>query len=128
MDQLPPVNHPARQSVTNGNNPLDQSTNSVQNQFESLSLNSPLQPIVTTEQSSQQFGTVQINNEFNNTEETIEDNPNENEQTGDLSLTNEDSTRGSYFELMKKISFFLNLKFNRISEYSTSKYVDKKRN
>jgi hypothetical protein len=62
----------------------------IQAQFESLTLNTPLQPPVGTDLSQQQFGSVQTNNESSNTQETVDD----NDPTGDLALINDDGTRG----------------------------------
>jgi hypothetical protein len=95
-EQLPSVVNPPRQKVTNGTKvePIVP----VQTQFESLTLNTPLEPPAGSDLSSQQFGSIQINNPLSNTQETTDNNLNENDPTinptGELSFNNEESTRG----------------------------------
>lgn len=104
--QLPPVVNPPRQPVTNGNNSVDETKVEpvipIQTQFESLTLNTPLQPPtdIDLSQQQQQYPSVQMNNELSGTQENFEENSNDNDPTinptGDLSLTNEDGTRGMF--------------------------------
>ncbi len=99
-EQLPPVVNPPRQQVTNGTNKVKESkvepTVPIQTQFESLTLNTPLEPPAGSDLSSQQFRSVQLNN----SQETVDDNSNENDPTinpmGELSFTNEEGTRGKF--------------------------------
>ena len=103
-EQLPPVVNPPRQQVINGANTINETkvepVAPVQTQFESLSLNTPLEPPVGTDLTSQQFGSIQIHNPLSNTDESADDNPNENDPTvnpmGELSFNNEDGTRGKF--------------------------------
>lgn len=127
--ELPPVVNPPRQPVTNGTNPNNQtkveSTVPVHTQFESLSLNTPLQPPANGDLSSQQFGSVQINNELSGSQEALEENDPTINPQGELSLTNDDGTRGKLFVFFIRPVLQTHLyKFNRISEYFTSKHVD----
>lgn len=96
--QLPPVVNPPRPPVTNGNNSVDdkkvEPVIPIQTQFESLTLNTPLQPPTDSDLSQHQFPSVQMNNELISTQENIDDNSNENDPTGELSLANDDGTRG----------------------------------
>jgi hypothetical protein len=111
--QLPPVVHPPRQTVTNGTNSVGETKVEpavpIQTQFESLSLNTPLQPPTGTDLSQDQFSSVQINNELSGTQESIDDNSNDNDATinptGELSLTNEDGTRGMYYNKLNNFFF-----------------------
>ncbi|CAF4456056.1 unnamed protein product, partial [Rotaria magnacalcarata] len=69
----------------------------IQNQFESLSLNSPLQPSARSDLSQSKFPSVQINNELSGSQQSVDDNPIDNEAAmnpiGDLSLSSDDGTR-----------------------------------
>ena len=129
--ELPPVVNPPRLPVTNGTNPNNQakpeSTVPVHTQFESLSLNTPLQPPTNDDLSSQQFGSVQINNEFSGSQESLEENDPTINPQGDLSLTNDDGTRGRVLFTSSILQFSLGYQLNRISEYCSSKHVDTER-
>ncbi|CAF0988567.1 unnamed protein product [Rotaria magnacalcarata] len=99
--QLPPVVHPPPQSLTNGSKSLEETRTEsavpIQNQFESLSLNSPLQPSARSDLSQSKFPSVQINNELSGSQQSVDDNPIDNEAAmnpiGDLSLSSDDGTR-----------------------------------
>ena len=101
--ELPPLVNPPRPPITNGKNPgnptkLD-STVPVHSQFESLSLNTPLQSPPNVDLLSQQIGSVQINNELSGSQETFDENDPTINPHGDLSLTNDDGTRGKTLSL-----------------------------
>lgn len=102
--ELPPVVNPPRLPATNGTNPSNptkvESTVPVHTQFESLSLNTPLQPPTNGDLSSQPFGSVPINNEVSGSQEALEENDPTINPHGDLSLTNDDGTRGMLFFLL----------------------------
>ncbi|CAM4903063.1 unnamed protein product [Rotaria socialis] len=97
--QLPPVVHPPPQSLTNGSKSLEEtrteSTVPIQNQFESLSLNSSLRSSARSDLSPSKFPSVQINNELSGSQQSVDDNPIDNEAAmnpiGDLS--SDDGTR-----------------------------------
>ncbi|CAF0874770.1 unnamed protein product [Rotaria sordida] len=97
--QLPPVVHPPSQPFTNGTNSMDEikteSTIPIQSHFESLSLNTSLQPSARNDLSQQQFPSVQINNEFSGTQQSIDEHSIDNDMTinSNDELSNEDGTR-----------------------------------
>ncbi|CAF0923788.1 unnamed protein product [Rotaria sordida] len=97
--QLPPVVHPPSQPFTNGTNSMDEikteSTVPIQSHFESLSLNTSLQPSARNDLSQQQFPSVQINNEFSGTQQSIDEHSIDNDMTinSNDELSNEDGTR-----------------------------------
>lgn len=99
--ELPPLVNPPRPPVTNGTNSVNptksDSTVPVHTQFESLSLNTPLQPPPNGDLSSQQLGSVQINNELGGSQETFDENDPTINPHADLSLTNDDGTRGKTY-------------------------------
>jgi hypothetical protein len=98
--QLPPLVHPSSQSITNGTKFVEETkiepSVPIQTQFESLTLNTPLQPPANNDSTQQQFSSFQINNEFTGPQESVDDNDNDNDNelnpTGELS--NEDGSRG----------------------------------
>ena len=97
--QLPPVVHPPPlPSSTNGTSSAAEtkieSSVPIQTQFESLTLHTPLQPPASSDLSQQQFSSVQRNNELNGSQESIDDNDADGNPTGELSLSNDDGTRG----------------------------------
>jgi hypothetical protein len=102
--QLPPVIHPPRQPVTNGTKSVDGTKVEpfvpIQTQFESLTLNTPLQPLANSDLSQQQFSSVQTNNQLSGTQELNDENSNDNDAivnpNDELSFTNEDGTRGMF--------------------------------
>jgi hypothetical protein len=101
--QLPPVVHPPPSSVTNGTNSVGaakiDSSVPIQTQFESLTLNTPLQPSAGSDLSQQQFSFAQKANEFSGSQESLDDNDAEDHPANELSLSNDDGTRGmSYIE------------------------------
>ncbi|CAF4988180.1 unnamed protein product, partial [Rotaria socialis] len=75
--------HPPPQSLTNGSKSLEEtrteSTVPIQNQFESLSLNSSLQSSARSDLSPSKFPSVQINNELSGSQQSVDDNPIDNE-------------------------------------------------
>ncbi len=99
--QLPPILNPPRQPVTNGTKSIEEHKVEpvvpIQTQFESLTLNTPLQPPVGSDLSQQQF---QINNELGGAQESNDDNAIDNDSTinptGELSSLSEAGTRGMY--------------------------------
>jgi len=103
--QLPPVVHPPRQPVTNGTKSVDEikvePVVPIQTQFESLTLNTPLQPPTNNDLSQQQFSSVQTNNQLSGTQELNDENSNDNDAivnpNDESSFTNEDGTRGMFF-------------------------------
>ncbi|UJR30951.1 hypothetical protein I4U23_018463 [Adineta vaga] len=81
--QLPSVAHPPPSPVTNGTNKMDETKHDrsvpFQNQFESLSLNTPLQP--------------PTNNDLSGKQESIDDNDTESNPAGELAMINDDGAR-----------------------------------
>lgn len=104
--ELPPLVNPPRPPITNGTNPGNQtksdSTVPVHSQFESLSLNTPLQSPPNGDLLSQQIGSIQINHEISGSQETFDENDPTINPQGDLSLTNDDGTRGKALSLHRK--------------------------
>ncbi|CAF3468862.1 unnamed protein product [Rotaria sp. Silwood1] len=97
--QLPPIVHPPPQSVANGTNSIDETkiepTIPIHTQFESLSLNPSLQPSARNDLSQPKFPSVQMNNEFSGTQQSIDDHPIDNDVTINSTneLSSEDGTR-----------------------------------
>jgi hypothetical protein len=112
--QLPTIVHPARQTVTNGTNSIDETkvetVTPIQTQFESLTLSTPLQPSTGSNLSQQQYPSVQLNNQLSGTQELNDENLNDNDPimnpTSELSLTNEDGTRGMFYNQLNYFILF----------------------
>jgi hypothetical protein len=101
--QLPPIVNPPPSSVTNGTNSVEAAK--IDSSFESLTLNTPS---AGSDLSHQQFSSSQKTNEFSGSQESLDDNDAEGHPTHELSLSNDDGTRGmSYIECND--FFFINL-------------------
>jgi hypothetical protein len=119
--QLPPVVHPPPlvlpQSVINGNATIQEIKMEpvipIQAQFETLSLNTPLEPIpqlsAENDLTQQQFPSVQMNNELSTAQELVDGNPIAPpaadgtvavNPTGESSLIPEEARRGKYSKLV----------------------------
>jgi hypothetical protein len=96
--QLPPLVHPP--SMTNGSvgeNKVEPVV-PIQTQFESLTLNTPLQPPTHNDRGEQQFPSDEMNNDFSGIQESTDDDPIDEDAvmnpTNELSLATDDNTRG----------------------------------
>jgi hypothetical protein len=120
--QFPPLVYPPvpiPQSVVNTNAINQEQVIPIQTQFETLSLNTPLEPIP-----QQSVGNdSQFSSELNTTQELVDGNPIDPDAA--VNPTGEEGKRGMYLSsiLINKYIYII----NRITEYHTSKYVDTKR-